>query len=63
MNKQVDAWDKFLPINLMQAMSFVWSQWCKQHPPLANFILLCLNVVIAPLADAVADSIFQCRSH
>jgi hypothetical protein len=61
MNKQVDAWEKFLPIDVIQAMSFIWSQWRKQHPPLAIFILLCLNVVIAPAIYAVSDSIFECR--
>ncbi|MEH2452069.1 hypothetical protein [Nostoc sp.] len=33
MNKQVDVWEKFQPMNLIQAMSFVWSQWHKQHLP------------------------------
>ncbi|WP_420758911.1 hypothetical protein [Nostoc sp. CALU 546] len=37
-------------------MSFVWSQWHKQHLSLAIFILLCLNVVTAPVVYAVANS-------
>ncbi|MBD2244354.1 hypothetical protein [Nostoc sp. FACHB-888] len=48
MNKQVDVWEKFLPIDVKEAMYFVWSQWRKQYLPLAILILLCLNVVIAP---------------
>ncbi len=60
MNKQVDVWEKFLPIDVKEAMYFVWSQWRKQYPPLAILILLCLNVVIAPVFYAVADTIFEC---
>ncbi|MCC5642666.1 K(+)-transporting ATPase subunit F [Nostoc sp. CHAB 5824] len=59
MNKQVNAWEKFQLIDVMQAISFVWSQWRKHHLPLAIFILLCLNVVIAPIIYAVANSIFE----
>ncbi|MGF1935901.1 MAG: hypothetical protein RM347_016200 [Nostoc sp. ChiQUE02] len=62
MNKQVNAWEKFQPIDMMQTMSFVWSQWRKHQLPLAIFILLCLNVVIAPVIYAVSDSIFEYRS-
>ncbi|WP_335101689.1 hypothetical protein [Nostoc sp.] len=40
-------------------ISFVWSQWHKQHLPLAIFILLCLNVVTAPVVSAVANSILE----
>jgi hypothetical protein len=63
MKKQVDVWEKFLPINLVQAMFFVWSQLFKQHSPLAIFILLCLNVVIAPTIYAVSNIIFEYRSN
>ncbi|MBD2560417.1 MULTISPECIES: hypothetical protein [Nostoc] len=59
MNKQVNIWEKFLPINLMQSISFVCPQWRKQHLTLAIFILLCLNVIITPVVYAVADSIFE----
>ncbi|AVH64780.1 hypothetical protein CDG77_09475 [Nostoc sp. 'Peltigera membranacea cyanobiont' 213] len=62
MNKQVDGGEKFLPIDAIQAISFVWSQWRKHHPPLAISILLCLNVVIAPAIYAVANSMFKYRS-
>ncbi|MEH2425613.1 MAG: hypothetical protein V7K48_33375 [Nostoc sp.] len=37
-------------------MSFVWSQWPKQHLLLAIFILLCLNVVVPSVVSAVANS-------
>jgi hypothetical protein len=63
MNKQVDVWEKFLPINLIQAMFFVCSQLRKQHSPLSIFILLCLNVVITPVIYAVGNSIFEYRSN
>jgi hypothetical protein len=61
MNKQVDAWEKFLSIDVIQPISFVWSQWRKQHSLLAIFILLCLNVVIVLGIYAVYTSIFECR--
>ncbi|MBC1220317.1 hypothetical protein GNF10_04660 [Nostoc sp. UCD121] len=63
MNKQVDVWEKLLSLNLIQAMFFVWSELRQQHSPLAIFILLCLNVVIAPDIYAVSSSIFEQRSN
>ncbi len=57
--KQVDLLGKFLPINVMQVISFVWSQWRKQHLPLAIFILLYLNVVIAPVFYAANNTLEQ----
>ncbi|MEH2161391.1 MAG: hypothetical protein V7K38_10160 [Nostoc sp.] len=41
---------------------FVWSQWREHHVTLAIFILLCLNVVIAPAIYTVSNSIFKFRS-
>ncbi|MFN6465995.1 MAG: hypothetical protein RMZ41_029820 [Nostoc sp. DedVER02] len=61
MNKQVDVWEKFLSIDVIKAISFVWLQWREHHLTLAIFILLCLNVVIATAIYAVANSIFEFR--
>ncbi|MEH1835974.1 MAG: hypothetical protein V7L29_28975 [Nostoc sp.] len=41
-------------------MSFVWSQWRKNtYLPLAIFILLCLNVTVAPVVYVVANSTLE----
>ncbi|OUL22387.1 K(+)-transporting ATPase subunit F [Nostoc sp. 106C] len=48
--------------DLVQAISFVWSQWRKQQLPLAIFIVLCLNLAIAPVVYAASDGILERRS-
>ncbi|BAY08334.1 K(+)-transporting ATPase subunit F [Calothrix sp. NIES-2098] len=53
---------KFNYLDLMQAISFVWLQWRKQHLPLAIFIVLCLNLAIAPVVYAASDGILERRS-
>ncbi len=55
--RQVGLLNKFLPINVMQTISLVGSQGCKQHLPLAIFILLCLNVVVALAVYVVNNTI------
>jgi K+-transporting ATPase KdpF subunit len=62
MKKELDVWDKFLPMDFMQAISDVWSQWRKQHLPLTIFIVMCLNLVIAPVVYAAADGTLERRS-
>ncbi|MDZ8053995.1 MAG: potassium-transporting ATPase subunit F [Aulosira sp. ZfuVER01] len=49
-------------LDLFSAISFVWSQWRKQHLPLAIFIVLCLNLAIAPVVYAASDGILERRS-
>ncbi|WP_190909454.1 hypothetical protein [Nostoc sp. FACHB-892] len=43
MNKQVDVWEKFLPIDVKEAMYFVWSQWRKQISTTRHFDLAVLE--------------------
>ncbi|WP_341527887.1 hypothetical protein WKK05_00580 [Nostoc sp. UHCC 0302] len=57
MNKKVNVWEKFFTMDVMQAISFIWSQWRKQHLPLAIFIMLCLNVVITPVFYAANSTL------
>jgi len=57
--RQVNLLGKFLSINVMHSIFFVWSQKRKQHLPLAIFILLCLNVVVAPAVYAANNTIEQ----
>jgi F subunit of K+-transporting ATPase (Potass_KdpF) len=56
--KRVNFQHKFLLMDAMQAISYVWSQWYKQKLPLIIFIVLCLNLVIAPVVYA-ADSTLE----
>jgi K+-transporting ATPase KdpF subunit len=62
MKKKVDVLDKFLPVNIVEAISFVWSEWRFQKLPLAIFVALCLNLLIAPIVYAAADGTLERRS-
>lgn len=56
--KKVDL----LGVDLVEGISFVWSGWRKQQLPLAIFLVLCLNLVIAPVVYAAADGTLERRS-
>jgi hypothetical protein len=56
MKKEADNWE---PIQLI---SFIWSQRRRQHLPLTIFIVLCLNLAIAPVVYAASDGILERRS-
>lgn len=56
--KKVDL----LGVDLVEGISFVWSGWRKQQVPLAIFLVLCLNLVIAPVVYAAADGTLERRS-
>lgn len=43
------------PSLVAEAISFVWFQWRRQKLPLVIFLVLCLNLVIAPVVYAAAD--------
>lgn len=62
MKKEVGLLDKFLPMDLVEAISFVWSEWRSQKLPLAIFVALCLNLLIAPIVYAAADGTLERRS-
>lgn len=62
MKKKVDVLAKFLPMDIVEAISFVWSQWRSQKLPLAIFVSLCLNLLIAPIVYAAADGTLERRS-
>ncbi|BAY24979.1 K+-transporting ATPase subunit F [Calothrix sp. NIES-2100] len=56
MKKEVDN------LELVQILSFIWSQRQKQRLPLAIFIVLCLNLAIAPVVYAASDDMLERRS-
>lgn len=47
---------------LIQLISFIWSQRRRQNLPLTVFIVLCLNLAIAPVVYAASDGILERRS-
>lgn len=62
MKKKVDVLAKFLPMDIVEAISFVWSKSRSQKLPLAIFVALCLNLLIAPIVYAAADGTLERRS-
>jgi len=60
MNKEINVKDKYLLMDLVQAIAYIWSQWLKQKLPLIIFTILCLNLVLAPVVHAV-DNTLQIR--
>ena len=59
--KRVDLLGGFLPVEVVEGIGFVWSQWRRQKLPLAIFLMLCLNLVIAPAVYAAAGGQFERR--
>jgi K+-transporting ATPase KdpF subunit len=60
--KKVSLWGGVLSPEVAEGISFVWSRWRKQQLPLAIFLVLCLNLVIAPVVYAAADGTLERRS-
>ena len=52
--------DKYVLMDVVQAIAYICSKWCKQKLPLIIFTLICLNLVISPVVYAV-DSTLQIR--
>ena len=60
--KKVDVLNGFISVDVVDSISFVLSRWRKQQLPLAIFLVLCLNLVIAPVVYAAADGTLERRS-
>ncbi|RCJ27645.1 ATPase [Nostoc minutum NIES-26] len=60
--KRADLPEKFLSMDFIQTFSDIGSQWRRHKLPLAIFIGLCLNLVVAPVVYAAADGILERRS-
>lgn len=50
-----------MPLQFAEGISFVWFEWRRQKLPLTIFLLLCLNLVIAPAVYATADGTLERR--
>jgi len=51
-----------LPMQVNEGISFVWFEWRKQKLPLTIFLLLSLNLVIAPAVYAASSGTLERRS-
>lgn len=50
-------WSWVSQLNVAEGIAFVWLEWCRQKLPLIVFLLLCLDLVIAPAVYATAGTI------
>lgn len=57
MNKEIDVKYKYVPMDLVQAIAYIWSRWQKQKLPLVIFTVLCLNLIISPVVYAVDNTL------
>jgi K+-transporting ATPase KdpF subunit len=54
--KPVDPWKESLPKNLSEVVEIVQEQWKRNPLPIQLFLLLCLNLAIAPAVDAATGA-------
>jgi hypothetical protein len=47
--------------DVMEAIAFVWSEFCRQRLPLVIFVGLCLNVLVAPCVYAATQANLEPR--
>jgi K+-transporting ATPase KdpF subunit len=59
--KRVELLGRILPMQMNAGISFVWLHWRRQKLPLVTFVLLCLNLVLAPAVYAAADGTLERR--
>lgn len=60
--KKVSLLGKVMSPEVAEGISFVWFRWRRQQLPLAIFLVLCINLVIAPVVYAAADGTLERRS-
>lgn len=60
--KRIKVLSRISPVEVAQGITFVWSQWRREQLPLAIFLVLCLNLAIAPVVYAAADGQLERRS-
>lgn len=54
--KPVEHWKESLPKNLSEVIEIVQEQWKRNPLPIQLFLLLCLNLAIAPAVDAATGA-------
>lgn len=60
--KRVNLLSWVSQLKLFEGVSFVWFEWRRQQLPLAIFLLLCLNLIIAPVVYAASGGSLERRS-
>lgn len=55
--KKVDRLSWVSQINIAEGIAFIWLEWRRQRLPLVIFLLLCLNLLIAPAVYAAAGTL------
>lgn len=60
--KRVNLLNCVSQLKLVEGVSFVWFEWRRQQLPVAIFLLLCLNLIIAPVVYAASNSTLERRS-
>lgn len=53
--KQVDLSNPVRPTGLIEYTSFLFSQWQRRPVPCQIFLLLCLNLILAPAVQAASE--------
>lgn len=59
--KKVDLLGGVLLSEMVEEFSFVWCQWRRKRLPLAIFLMLCVNLAIAPAVYAAAGGQLERR--
>ena len=59
--KRVGLVTGILPVDVVEGIAFVLSRWRRQQLPLVIFLMLCLNLVIAPVVYAAAGEQLERR--
>ncbi len=59
--KRVDLVGGVMTVDVVEGVGFVWSQWRRQKLPLVIFLMLCLNLVIAPAVYAATGGQLERR--
>ncbi|MDP8963825.1 MAG: K(+)-transporting ATPase subunit F [Cyanobacteriota bacterium] len=54
--KRVDLWKESLPKDFAEVMEIMREQWKRNPLPIQIFLLLCLNLLIAPAVDAATGA-------
>ncbi|HLO86867.1 MAG TPA: K(+)-transporting ATPase subunit F [Nostocaceae cyanobacterium] len=62
MKRAMHKWENIFPKDLIETFTILWSQTSKQKLPLAIFISLCLNLLVAPVVYANAGGVLEKRS-
>lgn len=50
---------KISSTDVTETISFVWLEWRRQKLPLAIFLVLCLNLIVAPMIYAASPGTLE----